>query len=227
MPAKPLWRRRHPTDGHRRHGRSVRGDRARFRRQPEHPGQRARRPGHGLAGPCATPCASPSSDAPGATHSSPCREAGSSACLNAAEWPHCQLSAVEKIKTAPSMVRIMGTALPRAFTMMSKREATDPHQPHWHIGPVGVRPELQGHGIGKSLLESFLAEIDERREPAFLETDVDRNVTLYEKLGFTVTSPPRDRRRRYPLHVERPTPVPITPLTPSRPHLRPNESKYR
>ena len=72
--------------------------------------------------------------------------------------------------------------------MMSKREAADPHQPHWHIGPVGVRPELQGHGIGRSLLESFLAEIDEEEEAAFLETDVDRNVILYEKVGFTVTS---------------------------------------
>jgi ribosomal protein S18 acetylase RimI-like enzyme len=108
--------------------------------------------------------------------------------LNAAKWPHCQMSTVEKIKTAPSMIRIMGSALPRAFTMMSKREAADPHQSHWHIGPVGVRPELQGHGIGRSLLESFLVEIDEEEEAAFLETDVDRNVILYEKVGFTVTS---------------------------------------
>ena len=50
--------------------------------------------------------------------------------LNAAEWPHCQLGMVEKIKTAPAMVRIMKAALPRAFTMMNKREARDPHEPH-------------------------------------------------------------------------------------------------
>ena len=110
------------------------------------------------------------------------------AALNAAEWPHCQLSTVEKIKTAPSMIRIMGSALPRVFTMMSKREAADPHEPHWHIGPLGVRPELQGRGIGKALLDSFLAEIDENQVAAFLETDVDRNVILYEKVGFSVTS---------------------------------------
>jgi ribosomal protein S18 acetylase RimI-like enzyme len=108
--------------------------------------------------------------------------------LNAAEWPHCQLSTVEKIKTAPSMIRIMGSALPKVFTMMSKREAADPHEPHWHIGPVGVQPELQGRGIGKALLDSFLAEIDENQVAAFLETDVDRNVILYEKVGFSVTS---------------------------------------
>jgi ribosomal protein S18 acetylase RimI-like enzyme len=108
--------------------------------------------------------------------------------LNAAEWPHCQLGIGEKIKTAPAMVRIMKTALLRAFTMMSKREARDPREPHWHIGPIGVRPELQGHGVGKALLKTFLTTVDEQGSPAFLETDVDRNVVLYERFGFSVTS---------------------------------------
>ena len=108
--------------------------------------------------------------------------------LNAAQWPHCQLGITEKIKTAPTMVRIMKTALPRAFTMMNKREARDPHEPHWHIGPIGVRPELQGHGVGKALLKTFLTTVDEQGSPAFLETDVDRNVVLYQRFGFSVTS---------------------------------------
>ncbi|MGD0312120.1 MAG: GNAT family N-acetyltransferase [Acidimicrobiales bacterium] len=108
--------------------------------------------------------------------------------LNAAQWPHCQLGMTEKIKTAPTMVRIMKTALPRAFTMMNKREARDPHEPHWHIGPIGVRPELQGHGVGKALLKTFLTTVDEQGSPAFLETDVDRNVVLYQRFGFSVTS---------------------------------------
>jgi ribosomal protein S18 acetylase RimI-like enzyme len=106
--------------------------------------------------------------------------------LNAAEWPHCQLGIAEKVKTAPAMARIMKTALPRAFTMMSRREAHDPHEPHWHIGPIGVRPELQGEGVGKALLKTFLTTVDEQELPAFLETDVDRNVKLYEGFGFTV-----------------------------------------
>ena len=108
--------------------------------------------------------------------------------LNAAEWPHCQLGMVEKIKTAPAMLRIMKAALPRAFTMMNMREARDPHEPHWHIGPIGVRPELQGNGVGNALLKTFLTTVDEQGSPAFLETDVDRNVVLYESFGFSVTS---------------------------------------
>jgi ribosomal protein S18 acetylase RimI-like enzyme len=107
--------------------------------------------------------------------------------LNAAAWPHCQMGLAEKIRTAPSMLRIMNTALPRAFTMMARREAHDPSQPHWHIGPIGVRPEMQGRGIGKTLLERFLGTVDEEGSAAFLETDVDRNVALYERCGFRIT----------------------------------------
>ena len=107
--------------------------------------------------------------------------------LNAAKWPHCQLGVFEKIRSAPSMMRIMRGDLRRAFTMMAKREAHDPRRPHWHIGPVGVHPDLQGCGIGTALLRSFLSDVDEGGYSTFLETDVDRNVILYEKLGFAVT----------------------------------------
>jgi ribosomal protein S18 acetylase RimI-like enzyme len=106
--------------------------------------------------------------------------------LNAAEWPQCQMGIAEKIKTAPLMARIMKTALPRAITMMSKREARDPHEPHWHIGPIGVRPQLQGNGVGSALLETVLATVDQHDAAAFLETDVDRNVAFYESFGFSV-----------------------------------------
>ena len=107
--------------------------------------------------------------------------------LNAVQWPYCQLGIAEKIKTAPAMALDHEDRAPRAFTMMSRREAHDPHEPHWHIGPIGVRPQLQGKGVGRTLLKTFLSTVDEQEWPAFLETDVDRNVKLYEGFGFTVT----------------------------------------
>jgi ribosomal protein S18 acetylase RimI-like enzyme len=106
--------------------------------------------------------------------------------LNAAQWPHCKMGTMEKIKTAPSMVAIMRGALPRAFTMTSRREAHDPREPHWHIGPLGVHPDAQGQGAGASLLQAFLSTVDEAGEPAFLETDVERNVIFYQRFGFEV-----------------------------------------
>jgi ribosomal protein S18 acetylase RimI-like enzyme len=106
--------------------------------------------------------------------------------LNAAQWPHCQMGMGEKLRTAPAMIRVMGTALPRAFKMMTVWAKNDPRKRHWHIGPIGVDPELQGRGIGKAMLASFLHMVDKQGLPAYLETDVDRNVQLYEKFGFKV-----------------------------------------
>jgi predicted N-acetyltransferase YhbS len=82
----------------------------------------------------------------------------------------------------------MGSALPRAAAMMSARAKHDPHEPHWHIGPLGVHPAHQGGGIGGQLLGSFLEMVDRQGATAFLETDVDRNVALYKRFGFVVVA---------------------------------------
>jgi ribosomal protein S18 acetylase RimI-like enzyme len=106
--------------------------------------------------------------------------------LNAMEWPNCQMRMREKLRTAPTMIRAMGSGLPKAFKMMGVWAKHDPQEPHWHIGPIGVCPGCQGRGIGKVTLTSFLKMVDEQGSPAYLETDVDRNVALYEKFGFKV-----------------------------------------
>ncbi len=106
--------------------------------------------------------------------------------LNAVKWPNCQMRSGEKVRTAPAMIRAMGSGLPRAFRMMGVWTKHDPPKPHWHLGPIGVHPECQGQGIGKAMLASFLKVVDEQGMPAYLEADVDRNVALYEKFGFKV-----------------------------------------
>jgi ribosomal protein S18 acetylase RimI-like enzyme len=106
--------------------------------------------------------------------------------LNAAPWPLCQLSLWEKVRSTPAIVRSAGTALPRALQLTSVWAKHDPKEPHWHIGPIGVAPAFQGQGVGKALLGSFLEMADADGPGAYLETDVDRNVTLYEKFGFRV-----------------------------------------
>ena len=108
--------------------------------------------------------------------------------LNAAEWPRCQLGAGEKLRIAPAMIRVAGLALARSMKLMRVWAEHDPRKPHWHLGPIGVHPRLQGRGIGKALLKAFLRTVDERASAAYLETDVDRNVALYEKFGFSVVA---------------------------------------
>src|SRR5262249_22452121 len=108
--------------------------------------------------------------------------------LNAAEWPNCQLSMSEKLKTAPVMVRVAGWALPRSLKMVNVWAKHGPHERHWHVAQIGVHRRRQACGVGKALLSSFLTTIDEQRAPAYLETDVDRNVLLYEQFGFRVVA---------------------------------------
>jgi GNAT superfamily N-acetyltransferase len=113
--------------------------------------------------------------------------------LNACAWPRCQLGLIEKVASAPGMVRASGLSLARTMAMANQRAKHDPKRPHWHIGPIGVRPGLHGQGIGRALLDGFLEGIDretagDQRAPAFLETDVERNASIYERFGFVTVS---------------------------------------
>ena len=60
----------------------------------------------------------------------------------------------------------------------------DPLETHRHLGPVGVLPQFQGHGIGRMMMERFCAEVDANGEPAYLETDKPESVKFYEKFRF-------------------------------------------
>ncbi|SHE58145.1 GNAT family N-acetyltransferase [Streptoalloteichus hindustanus] len=67
-------------------------------------------------------------------------------------------------------------------------EAHKPAEPHWWLATVGVRPDLQGRGLGTAALKAGLVEVDRSGQPAFLETSDERNVRLYQRLGFEVTA---------------------------------------
>lgn len=63
----------------------------------------------------------------------------------------------------------------------------DPDAPHWHFGPIAVRREEQGQGIGRELMRSYCAQVDAERAASYLETDTETNVRIYGKIGFAVT----------------------------------------
>jgi len=106
--------------------------------------------------------------------------------LNAVDWPHCQLGPLEKLKIALAVIPSMRAALWRQLKISNAWSARDPRRPHRHLGPIAVHPDWQGRGVGSAMLSSFLASVDAQRMPVYLETDVDRNVALYQKFGFTV-----------------------------------------
>lgn len=106
--------------------------------------------------------------------------------LNAIEWPHCQMSITEKLRAAPVMILAAGRGLRRASRIMAAWARHDPDEPHWHLGPIGVAPDVQGRGIGKAMLRAFLQIVDADGSAAYLETDRAINVPFYEKFGFEV-----------------------------------------
>lgn len=62
-----------------------------------------------------------------------------------------------------------------------------PHEPHWYLPWIGVRPEAQGAGLGGHLLRRGLARADADGLPAYLEATSRRNAALYARHGFRAT----------------------------------------
>ena len=74
----------------------------------------------------------------------------------------------------------------RLDLLIKLEEEKKPSYPHWELGYIGVRPELQGKGVGSALLEHMLTRLDEINVPAYLESSNPVNQPLYERHGFRV-----------------------------------------
>jgi len=57
---------------------------------------------------------------------------------------------------------------------------------HWHFGPIGVDPEIQGKGVGRLLMNTYCSALDGQLMSGFLETDTVENVAFYRRFGFEV-----------------------------------------
>ncbi len=64
--------------------------------------------------------------------------------------------------------------------------AHEPREPAWQLDSIAVAPELQGRGIGRTLIEAGLARARADRTGAFLSTGTAANVTIYGRSGFRV-----------------------------------------
>lgn len=64
-----------------------------------------------------------------------------------------------------------------------------PAEPHHHLGMIGVRVSHHGQGLARVLLEHLhaLVEVDPTSHGVSLNTELPRNVALYEHFGYRVT----------------------------------------
>jgi ribosomal protein S18 acetylase RimI-like enzyme len=112
--------------------------------------------------------------------------------LNMVRSPTCQMERRELLSKLPLTIGIVGTsvfhgALGRMANMSRAWSERDPQELHWHVGPIGVLPELQGKGIGSKLIEKCIGIIDQDGMGAYLETSNPANPPLYRRFGFSVT----------------------------------------
>jgi ribosomal protein S18 acetylase RimI-like enzyme len=72
------------------------------------------------------------------------------------------------------------------------RKAADKHHPkdkkHFYLMTIGVDPRFQGQGLGSAILDATLAMIDAKGLPSYLESSNEKNVPLYKRHGYVVTS---------------------------------------
>ena len=54
----------------------------------------------------------------------------------------------------------------------------------WYLEYLGVDPRSQSLGLGSLILKDSLSKIDDRHQPAYLESSNPRNMSLYERHGF-------------------------------------------
>lgn len=100
---------------------------------------------------------------------------------------HCQLTPLQIMKAKPAMCVALGTSLLSVLRWRRNWAKHDCSVPHLHFGPLAVHPQFQGKGIGTLLLRQFCSYADSTLQDAYLETDKEENVRLYEKFDFKIT----------------------------------------
>ena len=58
--------------------------------------------------------------------------------------------------------------------------------PHWFLLALGVDPDRQRRGVGRSLMAPMLDDADRHGLPAYLETTDEENIAYYARSGFEV-----------------------------------------
>lgn len=58
--------------------------------------------------------------------------------------------------------------------------------PYWYFGPIAVDPEYQGQGYASNLIRPMLKRIDNENLPIYLETNIEKHLSIYDHFGFRV-----------------------------------------
>lgn len=82
-------------------------------------------------------------------------------------------------RTAPAAVR------KDAAGVFEQMGSFHPKEPHWYLPLIGVDPARQGQRLGDRLMAHALTRCDADGLPAYLESSNSRNLSFYERHGFS------------------------------------------
>ncbi|MFX0002486.1 MAG: GNAT family N-acetyltransferase [Candidatus Hodarchaeota archaeon] len=57
---------------------------------------------------------------------------------------------------------------------------------YWYLSIIGINPRDQGKGLSRVLLNSMFDQFDEQNLPCILDTNNEKNLPIYERLGFKI-----------------------------------------
>lgn len=91
------------------------------------------------------------------------------------------------IRSLPILGPAINVRIPRSLRGFQVIEAAHPRAPHWYLSVLGTDPPAQGKGVGRTLVQPILDRCDREGLGAYLESSKEKNISYYERFGFTVT----------------------------------------
>jgi ribosomal protein S18 acetylase RimI-like enzyme len=106
-----------------------------------------------------------------------------------------------ELRALPVLLQACGVA--RFSRLTALRAMMDAHhpmdRPHAYLMFLGVSRRAQGLGVGSRLLKVGTDRCDAAGQAAYLETQTERNISLYRRHGFEVISENRARADAPPM----------------------------
>ena len=91
------------------------------------------------------------------------------------------------IRATIKMGSEIGRRIQRLFSVIEKdRREHMKDRSYIYLQVIGVLPEFQGKGFGGKLLKSMFAKTDMEGIPIYLETETEKNMSIYSKYGFKI-----------------------------------------
>jgi ribosomal protein S18 acetylase RimI-like enzyme len=100
-----------------------------------------------------------------------------------------QLPRSQRLRLLPPLVRFFGLRTASVLAGLERMEQRHPdNRSHWYLFILGTEQAAQGQGLGSALLAHMLAHVDADGMPVYLESSNERNLALYGRHGFEVTT---------------------------------------